>query len=72
MIFTTDLAVDNLLNAILGQSSSTRDEYILRQSLQNLVRLAKTEQFIELQAQPSTIPKRHQVAQGLAQCDLHC
>ncbi|RJF95108.1 hypothetical protein [Noviherbaspirillum saxi] len=47
--FTTAAAIENLVNATLGADASARHEYLLRQSLHNLVRLAKAEYKVEVQ-----------------------
>jgi len=47
--FTTAVAIENLINATLGADATAREEYVLRQSLLNLVRLAKAEYKVEVQ-----------------------
>jgi hypothetical protein len=47
--FTTAVAIENLVNATLGADATAREEYVLRQSLLNLVRLAKAEYKVEVQ-----------------------
>ena len=47
--FTTAAAIENLVNGTLGADATARDEYVLRQSLLNLVRLAKAEYKVEVQ-----------------------
>jgi len=47
--FTTAVAIENLINATLGADATAREEYVLRQSLLNLMRLAKAEYKVEVQ-----------------------
>ncbi|KRB93112.1 hypothetical protein [Noviherbaspirillum sp. Root189] len=47
--FTTAVAIENLVNATLGADATAQEEYVLRQSLLNLVRLAKAEYKVEVQ-----------------------
>jgi hypothetical protein len=45
---STDILVEDLLNATYGNSASTREKFVFRQALLGLVRLAKAEQVFEM------------------------
>lgn len=44
----TDQVIENLIAAMLGENAALREKYLFRESLRNLVRLAKTEQVIDI------------------------
>jgi hypothetical protein len=46
----TDNVIESMLLAMLGESASTREKYLLRENLRSLVRLAKSEQVAEIKA----------------------
>ena len=46
----TDDVIENLINAMLGEEASARQRHLFRESLYNLVRLAKAEQVVEIKA----------------------
>ncbi|HEY8606042.1 MAG TPA: hypothetical protein VIM12_02870 [Noviherbaspirillum sp.] len=43
-------AIEDLIHATLGSNASARERHVLRESLLNLVRLARAEQCAEMQA----------------------
>lgn len=43
-------AIEDMIQATLGDNASMRERHMLRQSLLNLVRLARAEQCLEMQA----------------------
>jgi hypothetical protein len=43
-------AIEDLIHATLGENAGARERHVLRQSLLNLVRLARAEQCAEMQA----------------------
>ena len=47
---STQDVVNDLLNVLLGPNTNGRQRYLLEQSLQNLVRVAKAEQRVEIKA----------------------
>ncbi|KIF82638.1 hypothetical protein [Noviherbaspirillum autotrophicum] len=44
----TDQVIDNLIAAMLGEDATQRQQYLLRESLRSLVRLAKSEQVMDI------------------------
>ena len=42
-------AIEDLIHATLGSNASSRERHVLRESLLNLVRLARSEQCAEMQ-----------------------
>lgn len=44
----TDQVIDNLIAAMLGEGANLRQRYVCRENLRNLVRLARTEQVMEI------------------------
>ena len=46
----TDEIIDSLIAATLDQETPDRQRYLLREGLRNLVRLAKSEQTVEMQS----------------------
>jgi hypothetical protein len=45
---TTDDAIENLIAASLGEDAGLRERHLYRQNLLSLVRLAKSEQIVEM------------------------
>lgn len=45
---TTNTLIEQLVDSIFGANAGIREEYLLRQSLLNLVRLAKAEYQLEI------------------------
>ena len=46
----TDEVIENLVAAMLGEDASEREKYLYRENLRNLVRLAKSEQIMEVKS----------------------
>ncbi|MGE5652489.1 hypothetical protein [Noviherbaspirillum sp. UKPF54] len=46
----SDQVIDNLIAAMLGEDATLRQKYLFRESLHSLVRLAKSEQIMEIKA----------------------
>lgn len=46
----TELAIEDLIAATCGEEASAREKYILREALRGLVRLAKSEQVLEMKS----------------------
>lgn len=44
----TDDVIENLITAILSEDATARQRYLFRESLRSLVRLAKSEQVVEI------------------------
>ena len=44
----TDQVIDNLIAAMLGEEATPRQQYLFRESLRSLVRLAKSEQVMDI------------------------
>lgn len=44
----TDLVIENLIAATLGEDATTRQKHLYKESLLGLVRLAKSEQVMEI------------------------
>lgn len=49
-VLNTAATIENLVDVTLGADASAREKHMLRQSLINLVRLARVEYKIEMQA----------------------
>lgn len=48
--FETDSVIENLVAATLGEQASIRERHVFREALRGLVRLAKSEQVVEIKA----------------------
>lgn len=48
--FETDSVIENLVAATLGEQASVRERHVFREALRGLVRLAKSEQVVEIKA----------------------
>lgn len=48
--FETDNVIENLVAATLGDQAGVRERHVFRESLRGLVRLAKSEQVVEIKA----------------------
>lgn len=46
----TDVVIENLITATLGEQSSSRQQHVYREALRGLVRLAKSEQVLEIKS----------------------
>lgn len=46
----TDQVIESLIAATLGEDATPRQQYMFRESLRNLVRLAKSEQIMDIKA----------------------
>lgn len=46
----SDAVIENLIVATLGEEASVREKHVYRESLRGLVRLAKSEQMLEIKA----------------------
>ena len=46
----TDEVIENLVAVMLGENASARDKHLYRENLRSLVRLAKSEQVMEIKA----------------------
>lgn len=46
----TDVIIENLLTATLGERCSSREKHVYREALRGLVRLAKSEQVLEIKS----------------------
>jgi hypothetical protein len=44
----SDQVIEQMITAMLGQDAGVREQHVCRESLRNLVRLAKTEQVMEI------------------------
>lgn len=44
----TDIVVENLVAAALGEGASARERHVFQENLRSLVRLAKAEQVVEI------------------------
>jgi hypothetical protein len=49
-ILNTAATIENLVDVTLGADASAREKYLLRESLHNLVRMARIEYKMEMQA----------------------
>lgn len=49
-ILNTAATIENLVDVTLGADASAREKYLLRESLNNLVRMARIEYKMEMQA----------------------
>lgn len=49
-ILNTAATIENLVDVTLGADASAREKYLLRESLNNLVRMARVEYKMEMQA----------------------
>ncbi|WP_151635893.1 hypothetical protein [Noviherbaspirillum aerium] len=49
-VLNTAATIENLVDVTLGADASEREKYMLRQSLLNLVRMARVEYKMEMQA----------------------
>ncbi|HZW14275.1 MAG TPA: hypothetical protein VFF81_13940 [Noviherbaspirillum sp.] len=47
---STDVVIENLITATLGEESSAREKHVYREALRGLVRLAKSEQVVEIKS----------------------
>ncbi|MFC7516606.1 hypothetical protein ACFQUU_16475 [Herbaspirillum sp. GCM10030257] len=48
--FDSDEVIESLISATLGEQAGARERHLYRESLRNLVRLAKAEQVVEIKA----------------------
>ncbi len=46
----TDEVINNMVSAVCGQGATSRERHMYRETLRNLVRLAKAEQMAEMRA----------------------
>ncbi len=46
----TDEVINNMVSAVCGQSATSRERHMYRETLRNLVRLAKAEQMADMRA----------------------
>jgi hypothetical protein len=44
----TDIAIEDLVNAVCGENATFREKYVYREALRGLVRLAKSETMLEM------------------------
>lgn len=67
----TDQVVSDLISSLLPQDSSARQKHVLREALTSLVRLAKSEQMLEMKnnVRLLTGPMVEQVARGRSRSD---
>jgi hypothetical protein len=43
-----EMVIENIVDATLGKEAMAREKHVFRESLRNLVRLAKSEQMLEI------------------------
>ncbi|GAB3547282.1 hypothetical protein GCM10027343_26330 [Noviherbaspirillum agri] len=47
---STDVVIENLITATFGEEPSAREKHVYREALRGLVRLAKSEQVVEIKS----------------------